>query len=156
MPQELCLLLNAWREAGAVVLGPVLDVIALNARAEDLFSGFADRRNLLEIVLLDPHGRSFFVDWESSARSTVANLRASADFGAEPARLRELVEELRRDSPEFSVFWAMHDVQPKTYEIEELLHHGRGVLKIDFHAFGVASAPGHQLRVYRKRLQNGS
>ncbi|WP_241199229.1 MULTISPECIES: helix-turn-helix transcriptional regulator [Rhodococcus] len=156
VPQELLMLLQTWQEAGAVVLDPVLDVIALNAHAEDLFSGFAVRRNLLEMVLLDPFGRSFFVDWEASTRSTVANLRASADFGATPGRFRELIEKLRRNSPEFPAFWAMHDVQPKTYETKELLHHERGLLTIDFHAFGVSSAPGHQLLVYRERLQNGS
>lgn len=31
------------------------------------------------MVLLDPEGRSFFVDWEVSAEATVANLRASAE-----------------------------------------------------------------------------
>lgn len=127
VPQEL-LMLNRWQEAGAVV----------------------------EMALLDPHGCSFFVDWGASARSTVADLRASTDFGATPARFRELVEVLRRNSPEFSTFWAMHDVQPKAYETKELLHYERGLLTIDFLAFDVSSAPGHQLLVHRERPANGS
>lgn len=156
VPAELLTLLDTWQEAGAIVLDPVLDVIALNAQAEELFSGFAARRNLLEMVLLDPYGRLFFVDWAASARATVANLRASADFGETPARFRELIAELRRNSAEFPELWAMHDVAPKTHETKELLHHERGLLTIDFHAFGVSSAPGHQLLVYREQLDGRS
>jgi transcriptional regulator with XRE-family HTH domain len=150
VPAELLSLLDTWRESGAIVLDPVLDVIAMNERAESLFSGFDRTRNLLEMVLLDPFGRSFFVDWEASAQSTVASLRSSADFGTTTTRLRELTNELRHNSPEFPALWARHDVKPKTHETKELLHHSRGLLTIDFHAFGVSSAPGHQLLVYQE------
>jgi hypothetical protein len=153
IPGELFALLDAWREAGAIILDPVLDIVSLNERAEELFSGFASPTNLLEMVLLDPFGRTFFVDWEASARATVANLRASADFRTTPARFRQLVQTLRQKSPEFPALWAMHDVQPKTYERKELSHQLRGLLTIDFHAFGVASAPGHQLLVYEEATQ---
>jgi len=152
VPTELLLLLDTWREAGAIVLDPVLDIVALNARARDLFSGFSTD-NLLEMVLLDPRGRDFFVEWEASAQSTVANLRASADFNETPARYRELVASLRAESPEFPGFWDMHDVKPKTYETKELLHPRRGLLTVDFHAFGVSSAPGYQLLVYQERQE---
>lgn len=151
MPAELLHLMNSWEEAGAIVLDPVLDILAMNARAQDLFSGFAKTANLLEMVLLDPEGRSFFVEWEASAEATVANLRASADFATAPARFRDLIALLRRTSPEFPLLWSRHDVQPKTHETKQLLHHREGLLTLDFHAFGVASAPGHQLLVYQLR-----
>lgn len=152
IPAELLSLLDTWREAGAIILDPVLDVIALNERAEDLFSGFATTRNLLEMVLIDPHGRSFFVDWEASAGSTVANLRASANYRTTPIRFHELMQFLQLNSPEFSGLWAMHNVRPKTHETKALRHQMRGLLTVDFHAFEVSSAPGHQLLVYRERL----
>ena len=150
IPGELTALLNSWHEAGAFVLDPVLDILAMNAKAEELFDGFASTANLLEMVLLDPQARSFFVDWDSSAEATVANLRASADFANQPARLRELVSTLRRDSPEFPELWARHDVRPKTHETKLLRHRVRGLITVDFHAFGVASRPGHQMLVYQE------
>jgi transcriptional regulator with XRE-family HTH domain len=151
VPSELLTLLDSWKEAGAIVLDPVLDILAMNERAQDLFSGFTSTRNLLELVLLDPAARTFFVEWEASAEATVANLRASADFAAVPTRLRQLMAKLRRESPHFPELWARHDVRPKMHETKQLLHHHRGLLTIDFHAFGVASAPGHQLLVYHER-----
>lgn len=151
VPAELLVLLDSWEEAGAIVLDPLLDILAMNSRAQDLFSGFAQTANLLEMVLLDQQARTFFVDWEASAAATVANLRSSADFSTVPARFRELIALLRRTSPEFPELWLRHDVKPKTHETKELLHHREGLLTLDFHAFGVTSAPGHQLLVYQVR-----
>lgn len=151
VPTELLALLDSWQEAGAIVLDPVLDVIAMNHRARDLFRGFADTANLLEMVMLDPEGPRFFVEWEAAAEATVANLRASADFSRTPARLTELLETLRGGSPAFPELWARHDVQPKTHETKLLRHPERGPLTVDFHAFNVASAPGYQLLVYQER-----
>lgn len=51
------------------------------------------------MVLLDPEGRRFFVEWDASAEATVANLRDSADFAVAPARLRELLDRLEAESP---------------------------------------------------------
>ncbi|MFV2175881.1 hypothetical protein ACFHW2_17910 [Actinomadura sp. LOL_016] len=132
------------------MLDPVLDVLAMNAEARKLFAGFEETANLVEMVLLDPEGRRFFVEWEASAEATVANLRASADFAVAPARLRELLDRPAAESPEFPGLWARHDVRPKTHETKVLRHPVRGPLSIDFHAFNVASVPGYQLLVYRE------
>jgi transcriptional regulator with XRE-family HTH domain len=151
VPPELLALMDSWEEAGAMVLDPLLDIVVLNSRAAELFCGFSETANLLEMVFLDPEGRRFYVDWEAAAEGTVANLRASADFSHTPARLTELLETLNSGSPEFADYWSRHDVQPKTHETKLLHHPIRGRLTADFHAFGVSSAPGYQLLIYRER-----
>lgn len=150
VPAELLKLMDSWSDSGAIVLDPVLDVLAMNAEAQQLFAGFAETANLVEMVLLDPEGRRFFVEWEASAEATVANLRDSADFAGVPARLRELLDRLEAESPEFPGLWARHDVRPKTHETKVLRHPARGLLTIDFHAFDVTSVPGYKLLVYRE------
>ncbi len=154
VPTELLNLMDSWSESGAIVLDPVLDVLVMNTRAQELFSGFEETANLLEMVLLDPEGRRFFVEWEASAEATVANLRDSADFSVTPARLQELLDRLNAESPEFPGLWARHEVRPKTHETKVLRHPARGRLSIDFHAFNVASVPGYQLLVYRESRAN--
>ncbi|WP_249352111.1 MmyB family transcriptional regulator [Nocardiopsis akebiae] len=151
VPIDLLALLDSRQEAGAIVLGPVLDVIAVNHRARDPFRGFTDTANLLEMAMLDPEGPRFFVGWEAAAEATVANLRASADSSRTPARPTELLETLRSGSPAFPELWAGHDVQPKTHETKLLRRPERGPPKVDFHAFNVASAPGYRLLVYQER-----
>jgi transcriptional regulator with XRE-family HTH domain len=150
VPAELLSLMDSWSDSGAILLDPVLDVLAMNAEARELFAGFEETANLLEMVLLDPEGRRFFVEWEASAEASVANLRDSADFAVAPARLRELLDRLEAESPEFPGLWARHDVRPKTHETKLLRHPARGLLSIEFHAFNVASVPGYQLLVYRE------
>ncbi|TDQ54481.1 helix-turn-helix domain-containing protein [Actinorugispora endophytica] len=151
VPVELLNLMDSWSDSGAIVLDPVLDVLAMNAKARELFAGFGETANLVEMVLLAPEGRRFFVEWEASAEETVANLRASADFAVAPARLRELLGRLKAESPEFPGLWERHDVWPKTHETKVLRHPTRGLLSIDFHAFNVASVPGHQLLIYQEK-----
>ncbi|MEU3309568.1 helix-turn-helix transcriptional regulator [Nocardiopsis sp. NPDC006832] len=151
VPAELLNLMDSWSHSGAIVLDPVLDVLAMNTRAQELFAGFEETANLLEMVLLDPEGRRFFVEWQASAEATVANLRASADFSVAPARLRELLDRLEAESPEFPGLWARHDVRPKTHETKVLRHPARGPLGIEFHAFNVASVPGYQLLIYQEQ-----
>ncbi|MGY1855504.1 helix-turn-helix transcriptional regulator [Modestobacter sp. SYSU DS0290] len=143
-------LMQSWRESGAFVLDPVLDVLAMNARAVELFAPFEDTTNLVEMVMLDPVGRTFFVDWATAARACVANLRASADFAATPRRLDELVRRLTAGSPEFAELWARHEVKAKTYATKDLMHPVLGPITVGFHAFQVPSAPGHQLVVYQE------
>lgn len=142
-------LMESWDRSGAFVLDPVLDISAMNSLAVALFEPFSDTTNLVEMVFCDPAAREFFVDWEESAKSTVASLRATAEFASTPHRFKDLLARLEAASPRFRELWARHEVQPKTYEVKQLRHSTAGELTIEFHAFGVPSAPGHQLLVYQ-------
>lgn len=142
-------LMESWDRSGAFVLDTVLDITAMNSLAIALFEPFSDTTNLVEMVFCDPAAREFFVDWDESAKSTVASLRASGAFCSTPHRFEALVARLETASPLFRELWARHEVQPKTYEVKQLRHSVAGELTIEFHAFGVSSAPGHQLLVYQ-------
>lgn len=148
-PQPLLDFIDSVGDAGAIVLDPVLDIIATNEEAQQLFAGFTSTANLLEMVFLDPEGRKLFVDWEASAAATVANLRASANFNRTPARLAELLSTLTQASETFAELWARHDVEVKTHETKVLHHPARGLRSFEFHAFSVASLPGYLMLIYR-------
>lgn len=75
-------LLDSWPDTPAFVLGPALDVLAHNALAAALHSGFQRFDNLARMVFLDPAGRAFHRDRERAARSCVAELRAA--YGCDP------------------------------------------------------------------------
>jgi transcriptional regulator with XRE-family HTH domain len=140
-------LLAAWPGTPAVVLGRALDVLAANALAEELFGGFATTRNLVELVFLDPAGRSLYPDWAVVARNTLAALRL-AD-GAHPGdpRIREVLAGLHGNA-EFSRWWAEHDARGKTAERKRFAHPQAGEFTLDVQTFDVRDAPGQQLAVY--------
>jgi transcriptional regulator with XRE-family HTH domain len=142
-------LMESWPAAACFVLDPVLDILAVNPLAQRLFSPFAATGNLVEMVFLDPAGRTFYADWERAATSCVANLRAASAIHVGARRREQLVQRLRDGSPEFARLWTAHEVTPKTHDSKQLLHPAVGALTVDFDALEVPGMPGHQLVVYR-------
>lgn len=144
----LARLMERWPGAACFVLDPLLDIVAMNRLATNLFRPFSTTRNLVEMVFLDPEGRAFYVDWERAATGCVANLRATSGLYAGTARREELLDRLTAGSEFFAQLWAAHEVVPKTHDQKTLRHPDVGEFVIDFDAFEVSAMPGHQLVVY--------
>lgn len=142
-------LMERWPGAACFVLDPLLDIVAMNRLATNLFRPFSTTRNLVEMVFLDPEGRTFYADWERAATGCVANLRATSGLYAGTARRKELLDRLTSGSAYFAELWAAHEVEPKTHDQKTLRHPAVGEFVIDFDAFEVSALPGHQLVVYR-------
>jgi transcriptional regulator with XRE-family HTH domain len=145
----LARLIDGWPGAACFVLDPLLDIIAMNRLAHALFRPFSSPTNLVEMVFLDPVGRTFYVDWERAAKGCVANLRATSDLYSDAPRRRDLLERLNQGSGYFAELWAAHEVEPKTHDLKVLRHPRVGEFAIAFDAFEVSAMPGHQLVVYR-------
>jgi transcriptional regulator with XRE-family HTH domain len=105
-------------EIPAYVMGRTWDMLAWNRPAAALFTGWLDKpakaqqapRNLLRFVFLRSATRDFLVDWETRARRITAEFRADCRTRLEEPALLQLVEEVKKGSPEFSRFWKQHDV----------------------------------------------
>jgi transcriptional regulator with XRE-family HTH domain len=146
---QLLQLLDSWPDTPAFVLGPALDVLAQNALATALHSGFERFDNLARMVFLDPAGRDFYQDWEKTAHACVAEIRAAYGHDPDSPRITEVVETLCAKSPEFTELWARHDVKGKTRQAKNLKHPQVGDLEVQFSAFTVNEAPHQQLVVYQ-------
>lgn len=84
-------LMDGYPNTPAFVLSPALDLLAVNALAEALFTPFRPADNLARMVFADPAGRSFYTDWNGAAEATVTNLRQATGHDPDHPRLRELV-----------------------------------------------------------------
>lgn len=113
-------LLDALADVPAVVLGRRTDVLAWNALGHALFAAHlpadgpedaASRPNMAALVFLDPDTRALYADWETKARSVVANLREVVGRHPDDARLASLIGELTMKSTEFGSLWADHQVR---------------------------------------------
>ncbi|MFJ8746301.1 helix-turn-helix transcriptional regulator [Embleya sp. NPDC127516] len=112
-------MIDAFAQVPALVMGRFLDVLAWNPMAHALIAGHvdftaptrpADRPNIARLLFLDPHARELYGDWTRKARSTVADLRLiSGRYPGDP-RLAALVGELTLSSSEFAKLWAAHTV----------------------------------------------
>ncbi|MEV5782858.1 helix-turn-helix transcriptional regulator [Streptomyces sp. NPDC052287] len=146
---QLLQLLDSWPDTPAFVVGPALDILAHNALAAALHSGFERFDNLARMVFVDPAGRDFHQDWEKAAQSCVAEIRAAYGYDPRSPRIIEVVETLSAKSPEFAELWARHHVKGKTRQTKNLRHAQVGDLQIQFSAFTVNGAPHQQLVVYQ-------
>ncbi|MET8677192.1 helix-turn-helix transcriptional regulator [Streptomyces sp. NPDC004647] len=146
---QLLRLMDGWSQTPAFALGPALDVLACNALAIALHSGFERFDNLARTVFVDPAGRDFYQDWDRAAHSCVAELRAAYGYDPESPRIVEVVETLSEQSGEFAELWARHEVKSKAQEGKNLRHPQVGDLEIQFSAFTVNGAPHQQLVVYQ-------
>ena len=90
------------------------DLIAWNPAVAGYYTDFGrlpeGRRNMLRWLLEAPEAKERLPDWKDESRDGVARLRAMAAEHEGDRRLRALVEELRRSSPEFEGWWHEHHV----------------------------------------------
>ena len=146
---ELVRLLESWPDTPAFILGPALDILAHNAIAAALHSGFERFDNLARMVFLDPAGREFYQDWDRAAQSCVAELRAAYGHAPDSPRIARVADILGAGSAQFAALWARHEVKSKAQEGKNLRHERVGDLRIKFSAFTVNGAPHQQLVVYQ-------
>ncbi|OKH98988.1 transcriptional regulator [Streptomyces sp. CB02923] len=145
---ELLRLMDGMREVPAFVVGAAQDVLAANAMATELYSGFARYDNLLRMIFLDPFACEFYADWDRAARIAVGNLRASSSQFPRDERIERVVGELSVRSPAFTGLWARYEVRPRTHEDKHFRHPQVGEIRLHFEALAVTSAPGQHLSVY--------
>jgi transcriptional regulator with XRE-family HTH domain len=104
-------LLDSWTTTPALVHGRRLDVLASNALGRALSPISQPGGNMLRAVFLDDDVRAAYTDLAWTTRTCVAYFRASAGSGLDHPWFADLVRELSRESEEFRVLWAQHDVQ---------------------------------------------
>ncbi|QCH23161.1 helix-turn-helix protein [Mycobacteroides salmoniphilum] len=134
--------------APALVIGPALDILAMNAHAQVLYDDFSRADNLAYMVFLDPVASEFYAEWDEIARDTARNLRAmSVSFRDDP-RIAEVVGELTIQSDVFTFVWMQHDVRPRTSGTKRFRHSRVGEINLQYDSFAVGGAPGQQLLIY--------
>jgi hypothetical protein len=136
----------------ATVIGRRLDVLASNRLARALITDYDQRphreRNSARFMFLDPGARELYIDWEMSARSTVAALHRYAGRYPDDPQLAELVGDLTVRDPDFRRWWADHDVFQHTHGYKRLRHPVLGELTLDYESLTVTGDPEQSLGLY--------
>ncbi|MDR3410368.1 MAG: helix-turn-helix transcriptional regulator [Formivibrio sp.] len=117
----------------AYIMGRYWDLLAWNAPAAQLFTGWLDQPqsstpNLLRFIFQEPASRQLLVDWETRARRITAEFRADCRSRLEEPALQKLVEDLSQTSPDFARFWKQHDVLERQGGQRDFNHPQRGLI----------------------------
>ncbi|CAG9297432.1 helix-turn-helix transcriptional regulator [Celerinatantimonas diazotrophica] len=97
----------------AYVLNLRWDVLAYNHTANQLFhfkQHPSERRNLLRMLFTDPAMRELLIDWEIEAPRILSSFRRDYARSNQETVIKELVDELKKISPDFNTWWKQHDV----------------------------------------------
>jgi len=132
-------------DAPAYVRNGRMDVLAMNKPYEALFSEMLvnPRRpaNSARFCFLDPRATTFFVDWENTADTSVAILRAEAGRTPHDQDLTNLIGELATQSEAFRIRWARHDVGTHDTGLKRLHHPLVGYLELSYEGMTLAADP---------------
>jgi transcriptional regulator with XRE-family HTH domain len=145
--------LDALTLSPAYVKTSTWDVVAWNRAAAAVLTDYGtlrpEQRNLLRLVFCDPKVRAVQTDWDGVARFVVAAFRADAARAGAAMKVKALVEELRRLSPEFAALWANNDVQSTYGEIAKTLRHPlAGLITLEYSSFAVDGRPDLDMVIY--------
>ena len=136
----------------AYVTGRRWDVLAWNKAAEEIFSFSRlpeEDRNILVIILTKPATRRVFgATWSDEARRIVAQFRATHDLWADDPAFVELLDRLRRDSPEFTAWWKAHDIRAAASGRKQMIHPRKGLLRFEHASFQANDDPALKLVIY--------
>ncbi|MFF1832775.1 helix-turn-helix domain-containing protein [Streptomyces sp. NPDC058231] len=149
---QLRRLLDDLTATPAVVMGRRMDVIAWNSLAAALVTDFEEipekQRNYVRILFTDPAMRTLYADWETVARTCVAQLRMEAAKYPDDPRLTALVGELSVQDPHFRQWWAAHHVATLSVGTKTLNHPVAGRLDLDWDTLTASTDPDQQLVIW--------
>jgi len=134
--------------AAAYILDRCWNVMSWNEAFLKLFDGWPERDeqpNLLRYIFLDPAARSLVVDWEERASRVVAEFRADAGPHAEEAGVRDVIQQLLRESPVFAHWWTRHTVVDRKGGVRDFQHPREGRLSYQQITFRLAVRPDCKL-----------
>ena len=108
----------------------------------------APDRNLLWLVFTDPYVRDLLPDWEVTSKRFLAEFRAETGQRLGDVDVNNLVERLKKTSPEFRAGWDRYDILGFESR-ERLFHHPAvGVLQLEHHQLSPSDRPDLHLVVY--------
>lgn len=128
------------------------DVVASNSLGHalfpDLFPNGEAPMNHGRYMFLDERSRTFYPDWESTARDTVSAMRLLAEQDPSDRALMALAGELATRSPDFRKWWAGHSVRTHSSGSKQIHHPVVGDLTVGYEVLALPSTPGVSLLTY--------
>jgi transcriptional regulator with XRE-family HTH domain len=137
-------LLDSLHDVGAYVASRVLDVLAMNALAREMFAPLDPIDNIARTLFCDPRATDLLADWPTAAENAVQTLRLAGGYQPR-TELDALVSELSVESREFERLWRENRPSGRARVNNILNHKDLGPVAFNSLAFDVHGVSGQQL-----------
>lgn len=145
-------LLDTMRDVPAIAMNRVTTTAGSNALGRavfpDLFPPDGAPINSARYLFLDERAKSFYVDWETSAREAVSALRLLAGQDPSDRVLMGLVGELATRSPDFRTWWGGHTVRVHNSGTKRIKHPIVGEMTLSYESILIPSNSGIVIATY--------
>jgi transcriptional regulator with XRE-family HTH domain len=124
-----------WNDAYAAVFGEPAELPA-------------ERRNLIWATFMEPARRTLFTDWTEGAQQVVGRFRADSARHVGDPDFDELIDELKRGSADFALWWKRHEVVRSGIGRKLLMHPIAGAMAFEHAVFKLEESPEQRLVLY--------
>ncbi|EKQ54455.1 MULTISPECIES: hypothetical protein [unclassified Clostridium] len=128
------------------------NIISWNKAASVVFCDFnkidESQRNMVWIMFNHDDYKKLFIDWEFHARGMLARFRSTTVKYIDNPWFSKFIEDIKKRSKEFSLWWPEHDVQKKNEFYKKLEHPIVGTMIFEFSSFDVSDNSNLNLIVY--------
>jgi transcriptional regulator with XRE-family HTH domain len=128
------------------------NVIAWNKAACFIFGDFTEmnirQRNIVWAMFTDNYFKQLYVDWEPHAKSLLGRFRSTCGKYIEDSWLNQFIDDLKTQSPEFDLWWPLHEIQNDSGVYKQLNHPVAGILDFESSCFDVPDNSGFRLFVH--------
>lgn len=125
----------AWNEAASLLFG---DFSQMNAR----------RRNIVWAMFTENVYKQLFVDWDLHAKGLLGRFRATCGQYIEDSWLAQFIDDLKMQSPEFNLWWSLHEIESNSEKYKQLNHPSAGLLDFEVCNFDVSDNSGLKMIVH--------
>jgi hypothetical protein len=150
---ELQRLLDALTEVPAYIVNKRLDIVGVNELGRALYSPMYDLfphpvNTARFFFLAENASRAFWEDWDGTAASGVAILRAEHALRPNDRDLTALINELRQQSAQFRDRWATHEVHRHSTGFKIMNHPAAGHLELPYENMLLPADPDLSMMTY--------
>lgn len=125
----------AWNKVACFIFG---DLSKMNLREQNIvWAMFTDRKY-----------KQLFVDWNLHAKGLLGRFRATCGQYIEDSWLALFIEDLKKQSEDFNLWWPLHEIESNREKYKQLCHPTVGILDFEVSNFDISDNSGLKMIVH--------
>lgn len=155
--KELQSVLDNLMHCPSTIINEKWQVLSWNDAACLLFGDFSKmkslERNILWSIFTDPQQKNHLLNWPAHAKALLGRFRIAYSNHLDDPWFIDFVELLKSKSPEFSTWWALHDIESSGLTKKSFHHPTLGILDFMVSKFEVLGHNNLKLIVHTPTME---